>query len=119
MEQISSIIGHVDNIRERLTNTKHTPSWGDIAAYLAPISDDDIKLISKCLTPAEKSALRSLEPNGKVQEVGKQLTVAIKAGKERNIDLSALTQNEREELKDYFHPNYHYLIFPKSQHLVA
>jgi hypothetical protein len=113
--QISLIMGHVDNIRERLTNTEHIPSWGDIAVYLAPISEDDIKLIAKCLTSNEKAILRNLEPNGKVEEIGKQLTLAIKAGKENGFDLSVLNQSDREELSCYIHPNYHYLLFPQSQ----
>jgi hypothetical protein len=110
--EIDLIIGHVDNIKETLANN---PTWGDIAVYLAPITDDEIKKIWQCFTNGEQTKLKALQPQGKIEELAKTLKDTIKAGKERNIDLSALTHDERGELAYYIHPKYHSLLFPENK----
>jgi|GEM_PF-630415 len=111
------IFGDVELIREFVA----AADWGSTHVHLAKFDEVSQKRILQQLTTEERKILDSLNPLDEEETKAKEIIDIIKSGKDVRVrcDRALEGVENRQNLAYYLHPNYHYLLFPKSQDLVA
>jgi len=111
------VFGDVELIREFVA----AADWGSTHVHLAKFDEVSQKRILQQLTIEERKILDSLKPLDEEEVKAKEIIDIIKSGKDVRVrcDRALIGVDNRQNLTYYLHPNYHYLLFPKSQDLVA
>lgn len=116
--QFDDIFAAAEFIRELISGNA---GWGFIQMHFAKFDEVSKKRIFQQLTVEEQTILKSLKPIDEEEIKAKELITIIKSGKDIQARCDRALENveNRQNLVYYLHPSYHYLLFPKSQDLVA